>query len=188
MPALILYSPEETWEHFQENKDELKKSMIMIANNIEYGVEIYITEKNNLPNFVVTADNIQVFEEGAVNEADCIRTANKIYDLYLTTRAISSLDSSFDYENEELISNRESELDIAVYSFISEVLGGCPINDNIFDEIVDDVKDHFIEYLARKFELDPYRPMVIEYDDGSESFEEYPYKYLEFDDDNPIYH
>lgn len=93
---------------------------------------------------------------------------------------------------EDKITEREDELDTAMYDFLSTVAGWDAIGLNITDEVVEDCKEHFLEYLARKHGVQIYRPMIIEYDndDGTtdEEYEEYPYDCLEFEDeDNPIY-
>ena len=92
-------------------------------------------------------------------------------------------------EQQDAIEEREMELDIAVSEFISAVLGGdAYLDSEDYDDIIEDCKDHFLEYLARKHGLDIFRPMVLEDEDGEDFYEEYPYECMEFDDeDNPIY-
>lgn len=198
MASKIDITPTEIWDFFQENKERLGTVMRPIAENPEYGVEIYLTEDSGLPSIIVTADDEQVYEETAVNEHDCEKTAEKIYDTYLTEKAISVLteeveeDELTDLEIEDMISERENELDCAVWEFLETVLQGaycddCCENEN-FDDMLDDLKGHFLEYMARKHDLPIYRPMILEYDDGTEEMSEYPYEEMEFDDpDNPIY-
>ena len=84
---------------------------------------------------------------------------------------------------------REEELDSLIWDFVMGVFGGDTYTD--FDctgEVLDDLKDHFLEYMYRKHGFDIYRPMVLEDEDGTEFFEEYPYEHMVFDDeDNPMY-
>ena len=63
----IIISEAEVWDYFQDCKDDLKSHMHKIAENTEYGIEIFVTEDSGLPSIVVTADNVQVFEETAVS-------------------------------------------------------------------------------------------------------------------------
>lgn len=206
MVADIRFEPTDIWKVFQADKEKLRTTMKQIAENAELGVVIYLTEEDRgdtmLPNFVVYLDGSELYEECAVNENDCAQTAKKIYYDYLTgDRLINKIieqdkqgqleeDDDQD-DNEEMIENRENELDTAVYDFLCEVFEE-PL-DNIVGkkeagEIYEDFKDHALEYIARKWDLEIYRPMILEDEDGTEFFEEYPYDVLEFEDqDNPIY-
>lgn len=193
MSAKITVSPSDVWDYFQNTKDDLKTHMHQIADNDEYGIAIFVTEDSGLPNIVVTADDVQVYEETSVNEFDCRETAVKIYDDYLTPKAIDILSSSDDSSSldvEDIIDLRETELDNAVYEFIMTAIQGAYFDDYTiaFDDICDDLKEHFLEYMARKHGLPVYRPMILEYEDGIEEMSEYPYEDMEFDDpDNPLY-
>ena len=90
------------------------------------------------------------------------------------------------------IDDRESELDDAIYAFLDVVLDTRHLYQVFPDQrdeeaCVDDVKDHILEYLARKWDIPVYRPMMLEDDEG-EFFERYPYEHMIFEDeDNPIY-
>ena len=117
-----------------------------------------------------------------------------IYETYLTDKVVATLSELdggellTDEEIEGIIDERECELDCAVSDFLMVVLHDY-FDDLTTDyaEICDDLKEHFLEYIARKHDLPVYRPMYLEYDDGDE-FEEYPYENMEFDDeDNPVY-
>lgn len=192
----ILIEASEVWDYFNKNKSDLLNSMHMIAECEEYGIEIYVTEKKGFPEFIVNADDVEVYCENAVNSKDCETTANHIYEDYLTEKAISKLlESETDIEKiseEELremeIEQREDEIDMAIWDALSIILDNgtyCLAETN---EICEDVKEHLLEYLYRKWGLEIYRPMVIEFNDGSEEYKEYPYEYLEFEHkDNPIY-
>lgn len=137
------------------------------------------------------------YEETAVNAHDCQKTVEKIYDDYLTSKVIASLlggdDDSDDLtalDIEDMIDERESELDAAVYEFVMTAIQGAYFDDytSDFDDICEDLKEHFLEYMARKHGLPVYRPMMLEYEDGTEEMSEYPYEDMEFEDpDNPLY-
>lgn len=198
MAAKITVSASDVWGYFQDKKENLKSYMHQIASNPEYGVAIFVTEDSGLPSIVVTADNVQVYEETTVNEHDCEKTVDKIYDDYLTSKVINSLVDNDDGESddltaleiEDMIDERENELDAAVYEFLMTVVQDAYIDDytSDFDDIVEDLKEHFLEYIARKHGLPVYRPMMLEYEDGTEEMSEYPYEDMEFDDpDNPLY-
>ena len=99
----------------------------------------------------------------------------------------------YDYDEEEReweIEKSEDALDEAVEYFISSILddehsvfGDVPIS----QEVIEDCKEHFLEYLYRKHGFNIRRPMVLEDENGEDFFEEYPYPCLVFEDKNPIY-
>ena len=59
------------------------------------------------------------------------------------------------------------------------------ITKKLIEDVIEDCKEHFLEYMYRKHHLDIYRPMELEDDDGV-FFKEYPYEYIEFSD-APLY-
>lgn len=188
----IYVEAEDVWKYFQNNKLKLGKTAEAIAENDEFGVVIYLSEERGLPMFEVDADGYQYHEESAVSANDCRETVQMLYDKYLTEKFL--MDDDEEYESlldiEDQIAERELELDDAVISFLDVVLDeDSSMLGAELDDIVEDVKDHICEYLARKHELPVRRPMILEDDDGDEFFEEYPYDdCLEFEDeDNPIY-
>lgn len=194
MDKEITIEASDVWGYFCKHKDELSKFMHQIAENKEYGTVVFVTEESGLPSIVVTADGAQVYEEMAVSESDCAKTVRKIYEDYLTDKVIATLGDEggvdlTEMEIEDMITEREDELDLAVMDFMTVALDGY-VDDNSpdFDDICSDLKEHFLEYMARKHGLLVRRPMWLEYEDGTEEFEEYPYENMEFDDeDNPIY-
>lgn len=192
MKVFVLAS--EVWSYFQEHKNEFERSMHKIAGNEEFGVEIFVTESKGLPSVIVTVDDEEVLEERVSNERDCEVIVKEIYDDYLTNKVLKVLSGSADddlseSELEGMIMEREDELSSAVCEFIEAVVPNefeALVDDP--DEVIEDIKDHFLEYLARKYGFNIYRPMFLEYDDGVEELSEYPYKDMIFDDeDNPIY-
>ena len=93
-------------------------------------------------------------------------------------------------EIEDAITEREDELDQAVMDFLATVLGEgfYDLDSDSNGEIVEDCKEHFLEYIARKFSISIYRPMYLEDEDGTDFYTDTPYENMVFDDeDNPIY-
>ena len=214
MARKIIIEPSKVWGYFKAHTEELRESMHEIASNDEFGISVYVTDDgaeyhvnnvrkyNPLPQIVVEADGVMVYSEGTISERDCEKTVKDVYDKYLSEGVVSLLssikepssDDDVDFEEEEtewqeyLIDERELELDEAVQLFIEAVVDRVSYADLCEDEIIEDVKDHFLEYLARKWEFPIRRPMFLEDEDGVEFFEEYPYEHMIFDDeDNPIY-
>jgi len=193
MAKKIILEPSEVWDYFQANKPRLRCAEHEIASNDEYGISIYLTDDGHVePEIVVEADGTEVYSETCISSKDCAITVRDIYDKYLTDEVISVLSTLADDESseqEDAIFERETELDEAVMAFI-DTATECSIYSDILndEELLSDVKEHFLEYLYRKWELPIRRPMFLEDEDGNEFYEEYPYDCMVFDDeDNPIY-
>jgi len=208
----ITIQPEDVWEFFQPRKKELKTKMLRIADNIDYGVKVFLTESAGHPKIVVEMDDEEVYSETCIGKEDTRETTNRVYNKYLTSQVINEVfgeqeddaaddadmppdEEDYDeieldrMEMEEEIDEREMELDEAIYNFVETVLD-APLDDFITnaDEVYDDLKEHFLEYMARKWGLMIRRPMFLEDEAGEEFFEEFPYDCIEFEDeDNPIY-
>lgn len=187
----ITVAASEVWDYFQKHKAELEKSEHTIAENEEYGVEISITNEEGLPCFMVTADGYQYAEERAISANDCKETVETLYGDYLTEKFVDGADDESRLDQEDMIAERELELDDAVSMLLDTV-----IEEDVAmflgpeaDEICEDIKDHILEYLYRKHGISTRRPMVLEdTETGEDFFEEYPYEHMEFEDeDNPMY-
>lgn len=194
----ITITPDKLWDYLkkQDEAGNLDNTMFEIASNDEFGVEIYVTKDDGSYRIVVDADGYEVEWEQIISASDAELTCNRFYENYLTANAVDMFASvkEQDSEYEELdeqdeIDSRELELSDAVSTFISDVLGGASfVDDCDFDEIVEDCKDHFLEYLARKHNFDIFRPMILEDEDGKDFFAEYPYECMVFEDENnPVY-
>lgn len=190
----IIISAVDMWAYFKDNEKELKTTEHLIAENDEYGVEIYLTEQQDKPCFTVTADGYEYEEESAVSEADCRKTIEALYDKYLTEKFLEVEPVESLLDQEDMIAEREMELDDAIMLMLdtiveedAAILLSC--NTNNLDEICDDIKDHMLEYIARKHGIEIRRPMILEDDEtGEDFFTEYPYECMVYDDeDNPIY-
>ena len=187
MAARTIVEASDVWDYFMEHKSELANSLTMIAENHEYGIGIFLTEDDDLPLIMVTADDEEIEEEAIVSRRDCESTVGEIYDKYLSKDVVNILiDESVDYtEAEELetIDEREMELDDAIY--------GClmAIAPNLFDiaddpdELCEDLKDHICEYLYTQHGISVYRPMYLETEDGTDEFTEFPYPEMELEEE-----
>lgn len=185
----IIVEAKDAWKHFEENKKLLKDRILALAENPEFGVVIYMGEEFGLPAFTVMVDDRQYDEADAINEGDCTETVNKLYDKYLSGKFRDELIDN-EEELEAEMEERETELSDAAYEFMSVVADydGNALNNEEFDAIIEDVKEHMLEYIARKHGFKIRRPMILEDEDGNDCYSEYPYEEMEFDDeDNPIY-
>lgn len=186
--ACKIYVPAtEVCGFFLKNKKRLEDGVELIAENCEYGIEVYLTEALGLPKVEVYADGDLVYEETVIDRECCAETMENVYDTYLTDNVVKILSGEDEISQDDEIDQRETELDMLVTDFITGVMSTGGYFDSgaaDADEIVDDCKEHFLEYLARKHGLRVYRPMYLEDEDGNEFFDEYPYECMEFDDED----
>lgn len=204
MAQKIILQPDEVWDYFVEHEEECDQCMFEIASCSEYGTTVYLSRSfKGVGCISVEADDQEIYNEEIIDAEDAQKVVQKVYDDYLTDKVIEILSDFEPQENDTLqdqedeIEMREGELDNLIWDFVIGVLGGETNPDDFsecfaeFDytgEILDDLKDHFLEYMYRKHGFNIYRPMVLEDEDGTEFFEEFPYEYMEFDDeDNPMY-
>lgn len=188
----------EIWEYSLDHEDELLTKQHLMAKNDDYGTEVWLTMVSGSPELIVECDGVEVYREDILNERDAKKTADRLYDQYLSIKAIETMidsedktvyieDESDEEDDEQmLIEEREDEIDMAIRDFVNTVSDtGCY---NLTDEAMDDLKEHFLEYMHRKWGISIYRPMYLEdADTGEDYFTEYPYDDMVFEDDNPIY-
>lgn len=205
MEGEIFVTPEEMWSYFQEKKDVLQSgNMIGIASNELAGIEVFLECDNGHPLFSVYIDDEFEYSEMAMDEVDCRYTVGRIYDDYIRNYIRNYIGKELDeivedVEEEEIpastatiedeIYERDVELDDALIDFLNVVLEKSTYSFLSFsDDELQDMKDHFLEYIARKYDIDIYRPMYLEGENGTEEFFEYPYGEISYEDEgNPIY-
>lgn len=194
------FEPAEVWDYYIENYRGYRDSMYeIIAEYDDYGIIIIAsTDSSGGLEISVSMDGVEMVSDYAISETDCIKTVTKIYDEYLSESLVNTTinkESEDDdaeiftqeEENQILIDEREDELDTLVSDFCNGVIG-FNSRYELTDEQLDDVKEHFLDYLYRKHGVNVYRPMYLEDEKGEDFFEEYPYPCMVFDDeDNPIY-
>lgn len=199
MPAVIITDPTGVYERFNDLKENEAEE---IAYNNAYGVSIYIQSDFGVPEIVVEMDNEPIYSESYIDADEskvgpgawCEDTASRIYDTCLTSMVLDLLDGDFssvedsgasdfrDIESE--MEDREFELQDAV-----ETLVYTATKDSTFsmtreqeEAMVEDVQEKVLEYIARKYKIDIWRPMYLVDDNGEEFLEEYPYTHLIFDE------
>ena len=183
MATKITVAPSDVWGYFHAHKDKFGSDMYLIAESGDGLIGIYITEQDGDPQFIVESSNEVIDEDMAVTKIDCEETAKKLYSKYL---GYDELDMSEDTDIEqEIIDDREDELTVLFENFLFDLLPNT--DEDTLSEIASDVKEHMLEYIARKHGMPIYRPMYLEDEDGEDFFSEYPYKEMIFEDCNPIY-
>ena len=169
----IILHPEEVWIYFIEHEDDLNNSMILIAENTNYGIEIYLTASNGLPCIMVTADDEEIEEFEVADCDECLEIAQQVYDCYLTS---SKWIGELEDERETMISDREEELEEAIYDMLLTLVPDLfdIIDPHIIDDLCADMIDHICEYLYKVHDISVYRPMYLD-NNGTEEFYKNPY-------------
>lgn len=185
MKKIYVEAPD-VWEHFQSHLVAAMDGLVCLAENDEFGVTIYMMEDSGLPLISVEVDGDVIIEEQIESEAECETDVAEIYDMYLTSSVINIL---IDGDGEEPIIEelddievRELELDDAIYALVDTFVPNLSeITDDI-DVVYEDLKDHICEYLYQEHDISVYRPMILEDEDGSDYYTEFPYPEMELDD------
>lgn len=192
--ANIIVTPEKLWGYFEEHRTSLLKTMELVAENDEYDVVIYLSNEDGVLTLTVESSNIETVEYPITDKEECEVTAEMVYDLYLTEQFMTVMveeaegydDDMSQLELEDMMAEREADIDGFFTRLIEDLFPEEPIlYTDLIDDLVDDCKEHMLEYLYRKHGLSVYRPMELEDDDGI-FIEEYPYECMEFDP-NPMY-
>lgn len=191
----IYVTPEDIWDYYEDNKKDLEKCMHKIAENKEFGVIVYLTDDYGFPGIIVEADDKTVYTDFVATPKDCADVVSEVYENFLSYKAVQTLaniDIVHDDDEPEVtlpdledeIEERELEIEDALWAFLDDVLGGdATLEIMTGDEMFEDIKEHFLEYLARVHGLPVRRPMFLTDENGEDFFEEYPYEHMIFDDE-----
>lgn len=183
----ILVEADKVWEYFKKREDDLTSDYATIAMSDDEAVLICVTEHHGFPQIVVFEDGEDIFEEVALSPLDCAQTSEYAYDIFLNgwreDFGAETEDDKPEVDEEKLIQFREDELSDAVYAMLDTVLLDSKRGYLILEDLIEPVKDLICEHLARHFNLDIYRPMMLEDEEGEEFFTEYPYDCMVFDDE-----
>ena len=196
----IVYDPEEIYEVFQEEKLDIANHRLLVAENDDFQIFLDCMASKSLEYIgmmVIESEGYIIEEDFFDDEKECNSIFEKAFINYIFTAETTGVVDKKDETNDTVydkdgkldifyvdeIEQREGDLSLAVVNFI-DAISDTQMSYALTDEEVDEIKDHFIEYLYRKFGLSIYRPMEIVMDNGDEVYEEYPYPKLRFE--NPI--
>ena len=203
MDAQLYITPKDVWDFFIKNEKRLSEEMVLIAENEDTGYAIYFTEDKGFPLFSVQRDDQKEYEEGAISDDDCIRTAQTLYAKYLYPVTVyQSPRHPGDYEEiddqqdlrdaiEDEIYEREDTLRLAAQDFLVELF--CC---NTYPELeaqtaeygvnfIDEFVDFVCQGLMDEYAISIYRPTwEMNEDTGEEVFSEYPYEHVWDTDDD----
>ena len=184
-----------------EHPDEIIGQTFEIANCNDFGISVYMVANNASElRISVESDDTEIYDEAVINNVDCLKTCEKIYNDYLFCSMQSLLDKlgvgdvviaqqkALEEVRQEEIQEREDDISEYIREFIAEMIG-FNVHFDINDDVIEDIKEHFLEYMSRKHSIPIYRPMYLEdADTGDDYFTEYPYEDMVFEDtDNPLY-
>lgn len=202
---MIHYKPRELpglWKKI-EGTDEPK--MLAAAD----GITVQMYDSGGLPTLLISYDGEPIDEITAMPE-ELVDSARSTYNLYIREDfddeplAVVTADppeesdddddehvlSDLEKQHEEEINESESNLRDAVTVFLHSVLDEDPIILMMErEDVIEDFLEHALKYLHLKHKLAIYRPMVLEMDDGTEVFKDFPYPFLDLSDEeaNPVF-
>lgn len=184
----IILDPSEVWDYYLQSEEILSDiSSKLIADNILSGAQIYLCVIEDAPTILACVDNEVIDEETVLNEKDCKETVRRFYGEYLDDSIDGTITSEIYektcYEEDDLIDERESEINDAIFSMIGVLLPDICDTDLEIEETCEELADLICEYLYRNHGVSVYRPMYLKCEDGSEEFCEYPYEEMEYDED-----
>ena len=180
----ITVKPEDAWDFFKDQAKTLVHSYIPIA-QADGGVTILMgVEYSGMPNIIVMVEGDVVMEELATGKEDLADTLEYVYSVYANDRGYATgLSDEPEFDEEDVIEDRERELDMAFDALLEIVVEHQYDLMMTYEDVIEDLKDLVCERLARKYNLDIYRPMILVDEDGEEFFEEYPYSVMIYDDE-----
>lgn len=190
----IYIQPEDVWEHFQTNRAHLMENLDVVAEIIEgrrdnevVGLQVFVTEQNDLPILSVEYEDEVLAREYAISKNDCTSVAKKYIKMIEDFSDLSEDNTEGnDYSDEEIIGfsednhepdgdsehsleedreyveEREEELKMALYNFILESVG-CTEEELVYDdssikEILDELEDTM--YTVAGYTM--FRPVIVE--------------------------
>lgn len=182
----VMIAPSEVWAYFQEHRDELKTKTYKIADSPHGSFEVWISNEDDYLRIIVSDMDDDIIDVGwATTEHECLDIVDNIYSSYIGyINDEVDLDGEDDYINQEIIAKRENEIDVLFQNFLFDLIHDT--DEDAIAAAADDIKEHMLEYIARKHNLPIYRPMYLEDEDGKDFYSEYPYEQMIFDY-NPIY-
>lgn len=193
MAYKIHLEPANVWEYFRRHKERLEEEMVEIAENDDTGVAIYLTEDDDLPQYVVFKNDKEQYREMCVNGSDAEQTLKKIFMQYLVPLVIPVDDDDVPVDENAMRSDFEDQIDeredviLDAFQDFIEVLTEDKIGALDFGkdgEELDKIINHIVQYLAVDCGFRIRRPMIL-YDEDlkKEVCSEYPYEEYDFSED-----
>lgn len=153
MAAIV--EPNGIWAFFQEHKKELSDNLLLVADNPDDGVEIYLTEECGMPFF-----QVEVMGE-CVCELDSVSKANAENNYQELLRAfIEPEDTGEIFTDEDL--DRLDELQCGAEDFLQVLLEQSPEKAGLDEDDIEAITGLVEEYLYENFNIPIWHPMIVE--------------------------
>ena len=182
----IEIQPADVWAFIQGNEAYLEDDDFEIASNSDYGVSITVFVMADRIQLAVWMDGQMVQNVNVTNSKQCEEQARALYDEYLTSQVFETVekqtskpadpDEHLDALQKQEVDLREEELSNAVLDLIMIALDDDYDGDEDITVICDRAKEAFLGFLGKRLNLPVYRPMLLEADDGTEFYSDYPYQ------------
>lgn len=185
-------------EAWDKTKDYVHDVLLIAQGVTNSGsdIKVYSNWADDSAELSVFVDSDVVYYESLCEKEEYEEAVNKVLLAYL--------DIDYDEDDDEddsvsesaenyAILEREGELKLAAEDFLEVALysstAGFTNLKVLTDDEVDEMLDHFLEYLARRFDIkDIYRPMYLRDDKDELFYTEEPYKCMVYEDeDNKVY-
>lgn len=191
-------------EAWDKTKEYIHDVLLIAQGVTNFGsdVKIYSNWADDSAELSVFVDSDVVYYESLCEKEEYEDAVNKVLLAYL--------DIDYDEDDDEgdgvsesaenyAILEREGELKMAAEDFLEVALysstAGFTNLKVLTDDEVDEMLDHFLEYLARRFDIKGiYRPMYLRDENDKLFYTEEPYKCMVYDDEgnkvyepNPVY-
>lgn len=176
--ADVYVFPAEVWSYAKENKEQLQKNIVIIAEDGEYEVTIEREQSGDLL-MSVLSDGKLVESERLFSEDDAVIACRTCYSRYFGKPTPESEPEEYDVDTDMCdheIALRESELLNSIRDLVDVVsdYADCKLTEEDELDILTDVCG-----ILSGYGIPVYYPMWVEDEDGNEVFVEYPYEDVE---------
>lgn len=180
----VYLEPEQVWG-FYHTEHITDSVSVVLAENKTAGFSVEMTDDMGLPRIrVFDSEGDLLIAEDAMSNLDAIETVRMLYEAYIYpdfSEADPDIPPESDIsdditpeEFEDLMYEREDDLRLASTDYLEVLLEKSDYRGNIKD-IEEEFTEHACNILATKFGICIYRPTIVEYQDGTEDVELYPY-------------
>lgn len=164
--------PERLWDFFKENRQSLLDNYMLIAEEQESLIEVYLTEERGFPYLRVEVDGQCEYERDTVSKLDAEEEYKEILSIFFGFEDAEDGDGVFSYDD----IMRLNEVQEAAYEFMAVLTGELSAESMISEDDIDDIVGALVEYLAEQHGIQVRYPTIIEDDEsGLPVVVQYPY-------------
>lgn len=171
----IIIPAEDVWDFASENYQKLLGSAVLIAENDNFGISVYITLEPNDDLYVIVAEDAEeLAHECLYNRYTCEDIIQEIYEGFVYQDTACNEAEEFGPTHRDIVSDieeREWEIHDAARKFLKVV---C--DQEFYDYEVEEIVDCILELLVEEYDAEIYRPMILTDENGEEYITDYPYE------------